>query len=103
MLKLRVRVPEAVGTNSTDTVQPTPAASVVPHVFAEIKKSPVTTGVCRVAVTPPVSETAIFCAALADPTFVPKYVTAIGLNTIAAAAAPVPLSATVACPPATLP
>jgi hypothetical protein len=103
MLKLPVRVAEAVGTNSTATVHPTPLASVVPQVFAEIAKSPVTTGVCSVAVTPPVFEIVIFCAALAAPTFVPEYVTVIGLNTIAAAAKPVPLTAAVACPPATLP
>ena len=44
MLKLPVRVPEAVGRNATDTVHPTPPASVVPHVFTVIAKSPVTTG-----------------------------------------------------------
>ena len=72
MLKLPARVPEAVGANATDTVQPTPAASVAPQVFAVIVKSPVTTGFCNVAATPPVFEIAIFCAALTTPTFVPE-------------------------------
>jgi hypothetical protein len=103
MLKLPVRVPEAVGWNATDTVHPELAPSVGPHVFAVIVKSPLTAGACRLTVTPPVFEIVIFCAALTDPTFVPEYGTAIGLNTIAAAGAPTPVSAAVACPPATLP
>ena len=71
MLKLPVRVPEAVGRNSTETVHPTLDASVVPQVFAERMKSPVATGVCKLAVTPPVLEIVIFCAVLVAPTLVP--------------------------------
>ena len=71
MLKLPVRVPPAVGWNATDTVQPDEAPSVAPQVFAVIAKSPVTAGVCRLAVTPPVLDTVIFWAALDDPTLVP--------------------------------
>jgi hypothetical protein len=102
-LKAPFRVPDAVGWNATDTVHPTPAASAAPQVLNEIVKSPVTTGVCSAAVTPPVFEMVKFCAALTEPTLVPEYVTEIGLNTIAAAGAPTPLNAAVACPPATLP
>jgi hypothetical protein len=72
-------------------------------VFAVISKSPVTTGVCRVAVIPPVFEIVIFFAALTDPTSVPEYVIVIGFRTIAAADAPVPVNVAVACPPGTLP
>ena len=92
-LKLPGRVPGAVGWNVTDTVHPEPAPSVDPQVSAVIVKSPVTTGVCKVAATPPVFEIVIFCAALTDPTFVAEYVTVVGVNTIAAPAAPTPASA----------
>jgi hypothetical protein len=97
------RDPEAVGRNTTDTVQPTPEASVAPHVFAEIAKSPVTTGVCSVTATPPLFETVMFCTALVAPTSVLGNVTAIGFNTTGAAAVAVPASDTVACPPLTFP
>ena len=100
-LNVPVRVPEAVGRNTTETVHPTPPGRVVPHVFALIAKSPVTVGVCTETAVFPVFETVMFCTLLDEPTFVEGYVTEIGINTTAAPAAPVPLNGTVACPPLT--
>ena len=103
MLRVPVRVPEAVGWNSMDTVHPTLDANDEVQVFAEIMKSPVTTGDCSVTVTPPVLEIVIFCAALAAPTLVEVKLSVIGSRRTVAAVVPTPVSAAVACPPATLP
>ena len=98
-----VRVPEAVGANAMPNVHPTFAASVAPHVFAVIVKSPLTTGTPNVADTPPALEIVTNCAALVEPTFVPEKLSVIGVNTIAAGGAPTPVNAAVACPPTTFP
>jgi len=49
-----VRVPLAVGVKVMESVQPVEGARVAVQVLAEIAKSPVTVGVWRVAVLPPV-------------------------------------------------
>ena len=103
MLRVPVRVPEAVGWNSIETVHPTLDASDEVQVFAEIMKSPVTTGDCSVAEPPPVLEIVMFCAALVEPTLVEAKLSAIGSRRTVAAVVPTPVSAAVACPPATLP
>jgi hypothetical protein len=61
------------------------------------------TGVCRVAAVPPVFEMVMFCAALVAPTLVDGKLNVSGVNTIVAAAMPVPVRVAVAWPPATLP
>ena len=96
-----VRVPLAVGVNVIETVHPVCDPSVAPHVFAEIAKSPVDTGVCSVAALPPVFEIVMFCAAVVWFTTVAANVNDTGVNTMFPAAVAVPLNATVACPPAT--
>jgi hypothetical protein len=103
MLKLPLRVPEVVGWNLIETVHPTLGASAVPHVFAEMMKSPVITGVCSVAVTPLMFEIAISCAVLVEPTAVEAKLIVIGFRIIVDAVDPTPLNAAVAWPPATLP
>jgi hypothetical protein len=60
MLNVPVRVPEEVGTNVIATVQLTCGAKLVPQVFAEILKSPVTAGICSVSFAPTVLEMVIF-------------------------------------------
>ena len=46
-------VPDAVGLNSTETVQVAPAVSDVPHVFAEMTNGPVMATLLSVKVTLP--------------------------------------------------
>src|SRR5665213_625615 len=103
MLKVPVRVPDAVGANATPTVQPAYGASVTTQVFAVIAKSPVSTGNCSTTLTPPVFEMVMFCGELVVPRFVAGNVTETGFNTTAPGGRPVPLSCAVAWPPATLP
>jgi hypothetical protein len=45
MLSVPDRIPEPVGSKITEIVHPTPAANVMPQLFAEIENSPVTVGV----------------------------------------------------------
>jgi hypothetical protein len=66
MEKIPFLTPEAVGVKTTATVHPVDAASVAPHVLAEIAKSPVIVGGCSVAATPPVFEMVMFSAGLLD-------------------------------------
>jgi hypothetical protein len=80
MLRLPVHTPRAVGAKSIATVHPVLAASVVPHVFAEMAKFPVTTGVPRVAATPPVFEIVTFWGALTAPTVVWPKLTGDGVS-----------------------
>ena len=63
-----LRVPIAVGENSTASEQLAATASVLPQVFALIMKSPSICGVPNVATDPPVFETITPCAALLVPT-----------------------------------
>ena len=103
MRKLPLRVPDAVGTNTIDTVHPPCVARLLPQLFAEIWKSPVTAAAPSAVVVPPRFETVIFCTALVAPIVVGPNTTLSGSSTIAASAVPVPLKLAVACPPATLP
>jgi hypothetical protein len=103
IVKLPVREPEAVGAKTITTVQPVLAASVSPHVFAEILKSPVTAAAPRLTDALPVFEIVMFCTALVALTVVAGKLAVTGVSTTAPAAVAVPLSATVAWPPATLP
>jgi hypothetical protein len=100
MLSEPERAPLAVGVKEMESVQAVDAASVLPQVLALMAKSPVMTGVCSVAVVPPVLATVMFCASAVWFTMVPGKVSAVGVSTIAAAAVPVPLSVAIAWPPA---
>jgi hypothetical protein len=104
MEKIPFLTPEAVGVKTTATVHPVDAASVAPHVLAEIAKSPVIVGGCSVAATPPVFEMVMFSAGLLDDpsVTVPKLALA-GVSTIIAGASPVPPSVAVACKAVLLP
>src|SRR5580698_1917863 len=103
MVNMPLRVPDAVGVNAMLTVQPVFGARVVLHVFAEIVKSPVTDGICSVAMMTPVFEIVMFCAGLAAPTLMAGNVTETGFNMMAPGIAPMPLNCAVVWPPATLP
>ena len=97
MLNVPLRAPEAVGVNAIETVQPTPAPRLDPHVFAVILKSaPMTNGVWSPRAVPPVFEIAIFCTGLVALIVVAGKARVMGVRTIAAAGLPVPESAAVA-------
>jgi hypothetical protein len=83
-------------------VQLAPAPKVLPHPPLTIWKSPVTLSDDSAIATPPVFATVTFCTADFPPTVTVPKLTEGGVSTTAPAAAPVPLSAAVACPPATL-
>jgi hypothetical protein len=70
-VNIPLRTPDVVGTNAIATVQPTPAASVLAHVFAAITKSPLTEIIPSALATPPLFEIVTFCAPLLAPTVVP--------------------------------
>jgi len=102
--KTPVLEPATVGVNPIATVQPVLAANLAPQVFAVMAKSPVIAGVCSVAETPPVLDTAMFWTGLAElPNVTVPKLRLVGVRTIAAGAAPTPLSAAVACPPGMFP
>ena len=86
MVKLPLRVPETVGVNATDTVQPTLGPRLAPHVFAANLKSPVREDVCNPRGEVPVFEIVMFRKGLVALITVEAKLTAIGLSTIAAAA-----------------
>jgi len=77
------------------------AASVAPQVLLPTAKSPLTTGAVNAVPTPPLLVTVIFCAALVAPSSVATKVSAAGFSVTAAGASPVPLKATLPCPPLT--
>jgi hypothetical protein len=102
-----VRVPAAAGLNSTETVQVAAAASEVVQVFAEIRKEvglvPVRVSEVRVRAAVPEFFTVTTCAAVVDPTVVEAKVRVVGVSvTAGAAAAPVPVRATVCGEPVAL-
>src|ERR1700733_5897666 len=99
MEKMPPRVPETVGINAMETVQPTPGPRLAPQVLAVSLKSPVMDGVCRAIVLAPVFEIVMFCKALVALIAVEGKVRATGRRTMAPAALALPESATVACPP----
>jgi hypothetical protein len=96
MLKLPVRVPDAVGEKAIETVQPVLAFSEAPQVLAARAKSPVTNGVFKLTGELPVFEIVMFCTALVELIKVEGNVRAIGFRTTLAAGVPVPASAAVA-------
>lgn len=63
MESVPVRAPDNVGVNAMESEQPVCEASEAPHVETLMLKSPVITGVCSVAVAPPVLLTVMICAA----------------------------------------
>jgi len=106
--RLAVRVPVAAGLNSTETVQVAAAASVVPHVVADLRKElasvPVMVSDVSVRVAVPEFLTVTTCAAVVEPTVVEAKVRLVGDNVTAgaAAAAPVPVRAAVCGEPVAL-
>ena len=103
MMKVPVRVPEAVGMNAMATVQPVLGASAEPQVLAVILKLPLTDGVWSDAGVPPVFEMVMFCTALVALIGVDGKARVMGFRMMAAGGVPVPMSVAVAWPPATLP
>ena len=97
------RAPLAEGANDSETVQLVCGARFAAQVFAAKVKSPATTGVCRVAVVPPVLAIVMFWTAEVAPTVVAGKLSDAGVSTTLAAAVAEPARAAVACPPATLP
>ena len=85
-----------------EIAQPVDAPSVLPQVLLLMAKSPVMTGACSVAELPPVLATVMICGCVVWLTSVAAKVSAGGVKVIAAGAVPVPVSWTVACPPAML-
>ena len=95
MLKLPVRVPDAVGVNETLMVQLAPAATELPQVLVWAK-SPLAETLVRFSEALPVLESVTDCAALVVPTvwLVKVSEEAERLTTGAEAAAPVPVRLT---------
>ena len=91
-----VLLPEAVGLKTNETVHPVCGARLLPQVFCAIVKSPLIVSEVSVARVPPRFETVMFCTALVIPRFVAGKISDTGVSTIAAAAVPLPVSATVA-------
>ena len=80
--RLPFKVPEAVGLNSTETVQLAEAASVLPQVVADLIKDealvPVIVSEVRVTVPVPVFLIVTICAAVVEPTAVEEKVRDVG-------------------------
>jgi hypothetical protein len=105
--RLPVKVPAAVGLNSTETVHVAPAANDVVQVFAEIRYEdalvPVSVSEVRVTAAVPVFFTVTVCAADVEPTVVEAKVSAVGDSvTVSAAAVPDPVNVTVCGEPVAL-
>jgi len=100
-----VSVPVVAGLNSTDTAQVAPTASVVVHVFAEIRYElalvPVSVSDVSVNTAVPEFLTVTTCAAVVVPTTVDANVKLVGDN-VTAGAVPVPVIATVCGEPVAL-
>lgn len=103
MLRLPARAPEAVGVKTIPIVHPVLGFRVVPQVFAEIRKSPLTVGAPKVVCAVPVFETVMFWTELVAFTLIAPKFANNGVRTIAPPGVALPFSATVACPPAILP
>ena len=101
-----VNAPDAVGLNSTKTVQLASAANEVVQVFAEMRKEvafvPVRVSDVSVNAAVPEFFTVTICAAVVDPTVVEAKVRLVGVSVTAAAAAPVPVRVTACGEPVAL-
>src|SRR6202789_295056 len=94
--KTPLRVPDAVGINAMETVQPTLGPRLAPQVLVVSLKSPVMEGVCRATVLAPVFEIVMFCNALVALITVDGKVRTTGVRTMAAAALALPVRVAVA-------
>ena len=97
-----LRWPLAVGVKVMEMAHAGEAASVLPQVLLLMAKSPLMTGACNVAAVPPVFAMVMVCGGVVWLTSVAAKVSDGGVKVIAAGAVPMPVSETVAWPPATL-
>ena len=102
MLKVPVRIPEAVGVNVTLMVQLAPTATELPQVSVSVK-SPLAEMLVIVRATLPVLDSVTVCAALVVPTVWPPNVTDVGETLAVGAGFEVPknsvISGAFAAPP----